>query len=291
MGMIARHSTSNDDFEWQNPTATTQHTLVEANPSMLRTVANLAQHHQFYKDIVQRQSNLSLVLEDDATFVPCFKSQLEQIIAELPSDFNGITFIGTCMHRHAPRSFYGKTPTRVTEHLWEMPLHRCANGYLISLKAAQAITSIAASQVAYGFRNIDPALESYLFRLFPHFYWSEPALVYESSKAFSPALATRWMAWNLPRSSVGGEESYRELNLWANLVEYTSRKIERWWWDAPTISCFLAVLLIAGYGYTINQLLRSELRWLYSKLKSKSCRSRAKKKIMISMNGSKEPTV
>ena len=117
------------------------------------------------------------------------------------------------------------------------------------------------------FRNIDPALESYLFRLFPHFYWSEPALVYESSKAFSPALATRWMAWNLPRSSVGGEESYRELSLWANLVEYTSRTIERWWWDAPTISCFLAVLLIAGYGYTVNQLLRRELQWLYSKLK------------------------
>ena len=57
---------------------------VQTTPSVLSTVANLAQHHQFYKDIVQTQSNLSLVLEDDATFVPCFKSQLEQTLAGVP---------------------------------------------------------------------------------------------------------------------------------------------------------------------------------------------------------------
>ena len=50
----------------------------------IREDMDLAQHHQFYKDIVQTQSNLSLVLEDDATFVPCFKSQLEQTLAGVP---------------------------------------------------------------------------------------------------------------------------------------------------------------------------------------------------------------
>eukprot|EP01062_Namystynia_karyoxenos_P083555 TRINITY_DN962_c0_g1_i1.p1 TRINITY_DN962_c0_g1~~TRINITY_DN962_c0_g1_i1.p1 ORF type:complete len:448 (+),score=112.85 TRINITY_DN962_c0_g1_i1:173-1516(+) len=152
---------------------------VKVGSAFLGRVANLRQHFDIYEEIVRKGHPAALVLEDDTIFVRHFPTLFQRVMAQAPPDFD-IIFVGICMAKHA---YDGRPARRHSELLWEVREHRCANGYVLSLKAAQRLLS-SDWQRTPEFRNIDALLEARMGDTIPKSFWAEPALMYEGTKAY-----------------------------------------------------------------------------------------------------------
>ena len=163
---------------------------------LLGRIANFMQHNSIWQEMVDRNMSAILVLEDDAVFHPAFRYEFELAMQEvriaflvlspitpctcqLPRDYD-ILFVGGCMGRRAPRP----NSFQITPRIHLVRQHRCANGYVLSRKAAE---KMLAHPAPLALRNIDPFLEFLMRDVIPAAYWTEPPLVYEATKAFIPS--------------------------------------------------------------------------------------------------------
>jgi len=153
--------------------------------NILSRIANGMEHITIYEEIIKRNYSAALIVEDDAVFVRDFPRRFTEAMLQVPPDFD-IVFVGVCMGRHAPRTD-DPMGRWVSERVFYARQHRCANGYVLSRRAAEKLLGPEGkANLIPIFRNIDCWLEQMMANVIPKVYWLEPPLIYEGSKAFIP---------------------------------------------------------------------------------------------------------
>jgi GR25 family glycosyltransferase involved in LPS biosynthesis len=99
------------------------------------------------------QFNCTLILEDDAEFLPGWKARLEAELHNLPADWD-MLFLGSC-------NCNDKEKTNLRGHIWKVnPGPQCTHAYLVNHKAIP--TLIRTQKMAWA-----PIDLSLIFRSFP----------------------------------------------------------------------------------------------------------------------------
>lgn len=91
-------STNYSDIERKNAHTTTPVTPGDYNPTK-PIMANTLEHLVIYKKIIKENLDFGLVLEDDAVFVDDFESKLEEIVNNLPKEWDTIFATNGCENR------------------------------------------------------------------------------------------------------------------------------------------------------------------------------------------------
>lgn len=173
-----------------------------------RRCAITMEHIDIWHDIIKRNSSLSLILEDDAVFVPNFREKFERTIytairtgalqikgltncinktivlpeaAEEWFEQDPMIFVGGCLNKH-DRSFEKNrkdAPPILSVH--KATATRCTHAYLLTACSAQALLRQIATQINL-FRQVDylldiivdesPTLQS---------FWLDPPIVYQGN--------------------------------------------------------------------------------------------------------------
>lgn len=172
-----------------------------------RYCALTMKHVKIWKEIANRHSILSLILEDDAIFVPFFKEKFDRFVytairtGALKTDptncapvginisenewieQNPAFVIGTCVNILDPSFPFNVSSAspRLTTH--KEKFSRCAHAYLLTSCSAQALLQQLYAR-KYKFLVID-WLQSYLGRLSPTLqpFWLDPPIVYQGNMA------------------------------------------------------------------------------------------------------------
>jgi GR25 family glycosyltransferase involved in LPS biosynthesis len=97
-------------------------------------------HIRVWRDIVDKGHPVSLVLEDDARLVNHFRDQLDDVMKNMPSDWDYVN-LGSIPSQ---RIFQGHVTTELTKGL-----STTTHCYLISLKAAQHLSHWETNNVQY----------------------------------------------------------------------------------------------------------------------------------------------
>lgn len=159
------------------------------NTNMRIRIANGMEHITAYEEMLARNYSALLILEDDVVFVQDFVERYTEAMLQVPPNFD-VVFLGVCMGRHAPRTD-DRGAHWISKRVFYARQHRCANGYVISRKAAQKLLGPEGKKrLLRMFRNSDCFLEMMMGEVIPNVYWLEPPLVYEGSKAIIPAAAS-----------------------------------------------------------------------------------------------------
>eukprot|EP00754_Rhynchopus_humris_P041888 Rhum_TRINITY_DN25421_c0_g1::Rhum_TRINITY_DN25421_c0_g1_i1::g.182006::m.182006 len=176
--------------EWVGTRAETWKTLAagtmqerkcKVTNSFLGRVANFAQHFEIFQEMWDSGVQVGLVMEDDATFVKHFQSLFAKVISEAPDpDQYDMIFVGGCLNKHGDN--YGGEQKFKGSWLWSIKQHRCANGYIVTRRFLEKMLFANWPRLDI-FLNIDPWLESRMGTTLETVYWSEPPVIYESSKA------------------------------------------------------------------------------------------------------------
>ena len=163
-------------------------------------------HVDVWHDIVERNIQLALILEDDVIFVPFFKEKLIRMIyaafnsnalqinercvkakwRSISNDKwthqNPMIVIGTCLNLHGQhfQSHLWNASPILTTH--KAHASRCSHAYILTLCSAKSLIE-QIQQQKNAFLPIDH-MQNYLFRLSPTLqsFWIDPPLVYQGNQ-------------------------------------------------------------------------------------------------------------
>jgi hypothetical protein len=160
--------------------------LPQVNPSQWATLPRLT-----------RDQSTIWIMEDDAIFVPQYKSKLSAILNHMPPDIPWIVWTGACINLHTTDRPEGSIiipadpDAGITTELLISPCSvcdsRCSHSYMVNRLGVGAILEVM--QLWAPTASADP-IDWYFSRITANLrasgrlqsYWVEPALVYQSGK-------------------------------------------------------------------------------------------------------------
>lgn len=131
-------------------------------------------HIKIYQDIIEKNINTALILEDDVILEDNFTSKFNFNLSMTPKDWD-IIFIGSGCDLHIPIE---NQISHVVAYRKEHPASKCTDSYIIKRKSAEKILKTI---VPFCF-PIDFELNYQMFINNLNVYWWEPTLVKQGSQ-------------------------------------------------------------------------------------------------------------
>lgn len=189
IAQIKKHNLDAEFIEKYDRESLTSNDIFRYNKDKLSMglISLINKHFYTYKIILQNNSNINLILEDDAILDDKFNIILENALIELPADYD-MLFIGNGCNLHIPKKLIKND--KLIYHKCNESTNwggngatRCTDSYLISIKCCKKLLDYY-EKIEENSINCGPdfLLNDIIRKLNLNIYWLEPTIVKQGSE-------------------------------------------------------------------------------------------------------------